>query len=289
MDIIASQRQYALEELLAEAEALAGRTSDFGQRAMVYHHLYDHSLGNHGFPLLAAHGALWGADYFRQGRRLGRWLQWRFRSARRGQAMAALERFAEALREINRQVCVETYLAYRLTASTMLRGEAERRIEPRLLTALDTVHAARRSGRLASRDERRELFAAFFEWEQEAIVGPQLTAAFAEFDWPELNWMARRSVIRFAYLGRRPLRFRDFSSREERLAKGMAAFDRAERKGWDKVATSLAAYRALPPGFLANPARHFYELQRRIAEKRRRCQIEPGFGSEESVTLQIAA
>lgn len=288
MDIIASQRQWALEELLAEAEALAGRTGDFEQRAMVYHHLYEHSLGNHGFPLLAAHGALWGADYFRRGQRLGRWLQWRFRGARRAEAMAALERFAETLRDINRRVCAETYLAYRLSGSAMLREEAERRIAPRLLLALDGIHTARREGRAAGRDERRELFAAFFEWEQEAIVTPHLTEAFAAFDWPELNWLARKSVIRFSYLGRRPLRFRDFSSREERLARGMAAFDRAERLGWSKVARDLADYGALPAGFLANPARHFYALQRKLAEKRRRQQSGPD-AAIETVRLAEAA
>ena len=42
-----------------EAEILAGDTMDFSRRAAVYHHLYQSSGGNHMFPLIAAHGALW--------------------------------------------------------------------------------------------------------------------------------------------------------------------------------------------------------------------------------------
>ena len=47
-----------------EAELMAGSRSDLAQRATVYHHLFRHSRGNHVFPLLAAHGALWGKGYF---------------------------------------------------------------------------------------------------------------------------------------------------------------------------------------------------------------------------------
>jgi hypothetical protein len=74
MDIIASHRSGLLDALREEAEDLAGRTGDFAQRAATYHHLYQHSGGNHAFPLLAAHGALWGSKHFRAGMRLGGWL-----------------------------------------------------------------------------------------------------------------------------------------------------------------------------------------------------------------------
>lgn len=56
----------------AEAKVLAGGLTDLAQRAMVYHHLYRVSNGNHVFPLIAAHGALWAGGYFRYGLRLGR-------------------------------------------------------------------------------------------------------------------------------------------------------------------------------------------------------------------------
>jgi hypothetical protein len=49
------------EHLRGEATLLAGGINDLTQRASVYHHLFEHSQGNHLFPLLAAHGALWAA------------------------------------------------------------------------------------------------------------------------------------------------------------------------------------------------------------------------------------
>lgn len=286
MDIIASHQQGLIEDLRAEAELLAGRTGDFTQRAATYHHLYQHSGRNHAFPLLAAHGALWGARHFQGGMRLGRLLQWRFGKRRRGDCMAALERFTEALRDINRQVCVETYVTYRLSGSAALRAEAERRIEPALLAGLDRVHAHRRAGTLAPAAERRALFELFYDWEQRTVVHAQLLAAFDAFDWPELRFMAGRPVIRFSYLGWRPLRFRDFTDHNERRAQGLAAFDRAERTGWDRVERTLAAYGALPEAFKANPAQAFYALQRHMAQRRRREAVgSADFHPDDSVRL----
>lgn len=102
--------------LRAEATALAGRTGDLVQRASVYHHLFADSGGNHSFPLLAAHGALWASGYFRAGVRFGS-LVARIRRVLGDDAdalMRELTAFAEAFRDINRRVCVETFFIYRL-------------------------------------------------------------------------------------------------------------------------------------------------------------------------------
>jgi hypothetical protein len=270
MDIIAAYQHGLVEQLRIEAEELAGRRGDFTQRAATYHHLYQHSGGNFTFPLLAAHGALWGAGYFRRGLQLGRLLRWRFGRARRQEAMESLERFADALREINRRVCVETYYMYRLSGSPALRAAAEQQIEPELLEALDRAHAHRRAGTTMSAAVRRDLFKAFFLWEQRTVVNQALQEAFVAFDWPEVHWMARRPAIRFAYLGFRPLRFRNFPNQAERLAAGLAAFDRGERRGWAKVERSLNDYGLMPGSFRANPGQHFYRIQRNLAERRRR-------------------
>ena len=269
MDIIAAHQQGLIEQLRLDAEALAGRPCDFAQRAATYHHLYQHSGGNHAFPLLAAHGALWGAGYFRTGMRVGKLLSHRFRGGRQAAMIEQLERFTDALREINRQVCVETYFTYRLSASPAFRDEAEARIEPVLLDALDRIHAHRRAGSLAPLADRATLFEAFFEWEQRAIVAPLLDEAFRQFEWPELHWIALRPAIRFAFLGWRPLRFGDFTSQDERLIKGVRAFERAERLGWREVERSLADYGEMPDSFCANPAQHFYGLLRSFQDRRR--------------------
>ena len=61
-----------------ESERLAGALPDLERRATVYHHLYRESGGNHAFPVIAAHGALWAGGYFRFGLRLGAALSWQF-------------------------------------------------------------------------------------------------------------------------------------------------------------------------------------------------------------------
>jgi len=72
-DLTASYRA-----LQAEAVQLAGKLTDLSQRATVYHHLFQASGGNHCFPLIAAHGALWAGRHFRTGIRLAGWLSWQF-------------------------------------------------------------------------------------------------------------------------------------------------------------------------------------------------------------------
>jgi hypothetical protein len=65
--------------------------------------LFKHSQGNHVFPLLAAHGALWPRDYFRLGIRIGSLLAWRYAAAprMRQEMMASLQAFANAFRDKN--------------------------------------------------------------------------------------------------------------------------------------------------------------------------------------------
>ena len=58
MNIIASHQWGLVEQLEAEAVALAGRGRDSAQRALVYHHVADMLGLAHGFALLSAHGAL---------------------------------------------------------------------------------------------------------------------------------------------------------------------------------------------------------------------------------------
>lgn len=169
-----------LVTLRDQAVTLAGGTGDLAQRASVYHHLYAHSGGNHAFPLLAAHGALWASGYFRRGMRFGALVAraHEIGGADRAALMQALHRFAEDFRDINRRVCVETFFIYWLTARPHLRAEAERMVPPGLLAAMDHCHDVRRRGVRLVESERRKLFEAFFLWEQANIVGPSIDSAF---------------------------------------------------------------------------------------------------------------
>ena len=225
----------------------------------MYHHLFEHSNRNHIFPLIAAHGALWAKGYFAFGMRLGDWLRWTSISqSKRSQRVAALRVFADAFREINRRVCVDTYTSYHFTRVYGDHPHANRFVEPQLLEALNQMHAARCARRELPDDEKRGIFERFFRNEQEFVVGPSVQEAVARFDWPLMRFIALKPVVKFAYFsaGHR-LRFRNFSDRRQRIAHGLQAFDWAAELGWDGVVAALRAYDILPQEFFAGSAKHF--------------------------------
>ena len=250
-----------------EAEVMAGAKGDLAQRAMVYHHLFRHSGGSHVFPLLAAHGALWAKDYFATGMRVGQVLSLLdlHRPVRRHGRLAALAAFADAFRDINRRVCIEVFATYHFTAR---HGEApgvDRYIDPMLLGSLNRCHHARRHRRLLSRSERGDLFEAFFRWEQRAVVGPSVDSAVNAFDWDRVRRLSLRPNIRFAYSPRREtLRFCDFADMDERIEKGMRAYEIAEKVGWERVEGTLCRYGVLPGGFVESADAMFSAMRARL-------------------------
>lgn len=252
------------ERLTAEGTRLAGRLRNVAQRATVYHHLFAASGCHHAFPLIAAHGALWSSGWFRFGARLGRVLSWQYgwNSERRASALRELDAFADAFRDVNRRVCVDTYASFHFTARYGEHREAATIIRPELLTVLNRVHAAARARRPMTDAERREVFSAHFLNEQATVVGPALDAACTAFHWPLIEAIALRPVIRFAYFAPHVrLWFRNFSNREERIAKGLAAFDHAAQVGWDRVEAALGEYHVLPAAIFASPVEYFRELR----------------------------
>ncbi|HEY0629260.1 MAG TPA: hypothetical protein VGD23_08025, partial [Sphingomicrobium sp.] len=54
MSIIAAHQQGLIEQLEEDVRALSGRAGDHVQRAIVLHHLYDHSRGSHEWALAEA-------------------------------------------------------------------------------------------------------------------------------------------------------------------------------------------------------------------------------------------
>lgn len=254
--------QLEIDALRDQATKLAGTTADLVQRACVYHHLYAHSGGNHSFPLLAAHGALWASGYFKAGIRFGALVA----TARglwgddRRALTNSLNSFAEQFRDINRRVCIETLYIYHLTEKQHLRRYAELHVPRNLLDQMDICHAARIGGYRLSDSARRDLFDAFFLWEQNNIVGPAIDAAFASFDWPLIRKMAQKPTIRFAYFGNNPLRFNNFSDTDERILMGRHAFDKACLAGWNRVEQAMSDYGIMPRSFIADPARYFIGL-----------------------------
>ncbi len=256
------QREY--DALGAEATKLAGGLNDLSQRATTYHHIYQHSGGNHIFPLIAAHGALWARDYFAFGGKLAKAmsLQFVFSPRKRRQKLRDLEDFTNAFREINRRVCIAIYTTYHFTARYGDHPDIDRFVRPELLTALRRIHSARLSGLDMSDEAKRELFLAHFLDEQEYVVRPSIDKAMAEFDWPILKFIAMKPRIQFAYFPQETdFRFRNFAEQNDRIEKGERAFEVAADVGWDQVELALRAYEILPEEFFADNETYFHGLR----------------------------
>jgi hypothetical protein len=255
MDIIAAHQLGLIEQLQEEVAALAGRPRDHVQRAMVLHHLYDHSCGAHRWALLEARRELYLAHALsRLAKRIDRW---GWLASGRDRARTALAEFADAIGKASQARCAAAYLAYRLSAVPALRAEAELRVPEALLDQLIRSHLARRTGQvevdldeLADNSERHSIA---------AVDGQALESAWAEI---KTMWLGRSAI---KWLGDRTL---------------ARSAERDAKRGWDRVERDLRGDTSLPAAFVANPAQHFYALHRDLAEKRRQqwreaCDREP--------------
>lgn len=92
--------QAAYEEIRAQAREVAGAPGDIVPRVLAHHGLYRDSLGNHAFPMVALHGALWGYDFFEVTGKLGEIVSYRyvFDAEEKVKRHAMLGRFAEGFR-----------------------------------------------------------------------------------------------------------------------------------------------------------------------------------------------
>lgn len=265
-----AELKVAYDAIHEEATTLAGGLTDLAQRAAVYHHVYRHSGGNHAFPLIAAHGALWAREYFAMGLKMAELLslQFAWNPARRREQLAALHEFAKVFRNVNRCVCIDIYTNYHFTARFGHHPDAAEFVDSGLLTALNQVHAARDEGLELSDAEKRDVFEAHFLHEQATIVGPRIEAAVAEFNWPLVREIAVRPLVKFAYFPRR-MWFRNFASTAERIDKGLSAFDTAVTVGWTHVESALGEYDMLPRAFFADSIAYFADLRHAVLQQNR--------------------
>jgi hypothetical protein len=246
MDIIAAHQQGLIEQLEDEVQALAGRARDHAQRAMVLHHLYDHSRGSHVWALAEARQSLWIASGIaRLERRIARW-GWTV--PKRDQAAAALERLADALGEGAKAGMIAAYRSYRLSATKALRGEAEVNLPDALRDALDQCHHHRREGESLPANVSLVLIEESERLADAATDHEMLAEAWAMVETTGLRRAAKRLLGPKALSRRRA---------------------RDERKGWVRIDGELRRDPALPAAFRANPAQHFYAMHRALAERRR--------------------
>ena len=245
MDIISSHQHGLAEQLEIEAQALAGRDRDAGQRAIIYHHLAD-SLGlANGYALLAAEGALAiGPAAAELRRSIGR-RRWRIGGARRAQMVERVAAFESSLLALDRERCAAALLAYRLIATPGLGAQAQARVEPDLIAAMTACQSAKGA---ADALNRRRLFLAQ-QRVTEAMMGQRIEQAIAALDWPFGPRAVRRAIAA--------------------LRISVTSFERAERDGMRRVEARLRKPGRLPPAFATNPAQAFFALQRQVAERRR--------------------
>ena len=258
------------EQLKEEGEVLAGNLMDIRHRVAILTHIYIDSGMNHAFSQIAAHGALWGLGYFESGGSLGRLVAYRYFYSAREKAfrLGILREFAEAFRRVNRQVCIDTYANYQFTK---LHGEtvgAHEILPPELLDALNRVHHARRNRVKLTATEKKDVFEQSFRCEQEYTVAPGVKKAVSEFECKIMKWLCLHPLVRFSYFPKfQFFMFRDFSNTEERIDKGLRAYDLAQHTGWDKVLDSIQYYGQMPNEFFRDPVLHFDRLKKEIIRK----------------------
>lgn len=254
----------------AEAEVLAGGILEIPRRVLILLDMYHHSGGNHTFPLIAAHGALWAFGYFEAGGSLGRVIAKRYfyNSTERIYRMGLLHRFAEDFRRVNRQVCVDTWTNYRFAAECGHLPGAEKFVPQPLLGALTRIHAARAAGETMPTEERRQIFEHSFHCEQERTVAPGVLAAVNAFECRIMQFLCLHPLVRFSYFPTcRYLMFRNFAAMNERIEKGLKAWDIAAQRGWAEVENCLGLYGVMAPEQLAEPSRHLADLREQIVRQ----------------------
>ncbi len=243
-------------EIQNRARRLAGEPGDIARRVAVHYSLYQDSRGNHAFPLVALHGALWAYGFFESTGKLGRIIQYRyFYNAReRKFRMGLLNGFSQGFKSVNRSVFIDTYTNYFFTKECGGSGVSEF-VRPELADALDRVHHAARNGASLSDSEKKHVFLQSLRWEQEITVGPGVKAEVEKFHCPILTFLCLKPVVRFAYFPRwKFLFFNNFSNTDERIENARRSFELARLRGWDKVERSMKDYRVLPEPFFQSPS-----------------------------------
>lgn len=266
MDATALRREY--DRIKGEATQLAGDLFDIPRRVVLLYNLYLDSGRNHAFSQIAAHGALWAFRYFEVGGSVGRLIARRYfyNPTERAYRLGLLEQFAEGFRRVNRLVCIDTWTNYQFVGQYGSVPGAEEIIPPSLLDALNRVHHARKSGISLTSTEKRQVFEQSFHCEQEITVAPGVAETVKAFDCPFMLFLCLRPFVRFAYFPRwQYLWFHNFAAKEERIEKGMRAYDYAERAGWDRVSDCMRVYRLMPPPFFTSPQTCLADIRKALA------------------------
>ena len=139
----------AYDAIRREAVRVAGGPGDIPPRAALLHSIFLDSGGNHAFPEVALHGALWAYGFYERRGAVSRMISYRYfyDAEERASRSYMLFEFSQGFKEANRSVFVDTYTNYFFTKAHGEQPGAEGIVPPELLEALLRVHhAAARGG-----------------------------------------------------------------------------------------------------------------------------------------------
>jgi hypothetical protein len=257
----------AYGEIKAEAARLGGGPGDMPQRVAILHSIFADSGGNHAFPEVALHGALWAYGFYERRGSVSRMITYRYFYDREERARRAymLFVFSQGFKEANRSVFMDTYANYYFTKRHGEVPGAEEVVAPQLLDALNRVHHASRSSRVLPRAQRRQVFETSLLFEQETTVGPKVKEEVSKFDCPILTRIVLKPIVHFSYFPRlTSLRFHDFGNTDERIEKAVRSYELAEHTGWPHVAECIRYQGVLPDRFFVDPVAYGDELRAAI-------------------------
>lgn len=235
------------------------------QRVALLHSIFVDSRGNHVFPEVALHGALWAYGFYERRGAISRMIAYRYFYDREERASRAymLFQFSQGFKEANRSVFIDTYTNYWFSKHHGESPGADEVLPPELLEALNRVHHASTRGRTMPRGERERVFEKALLFEQEMTVGPKVKEEVSKFDCPVLTNLVLRPLVRFGYFPRLTLlRFRDFSDTDERIEKAVRSYRLAEDAGWPAVSEAIRFQGVLPPSFFSDPLGYADSLRR---------------------------
>lgn len=234
----------------AAAEQAAGPRTSLRYRAKSYLEIYRASNNVCLFALVAAHGALW-ASWYLVCAKLAAMVFSVADITCRMPIRRKYQNFADyvgTLKEINKLVMIETYVL----VHTIQELGPEFACQQNIPKELAKDYALAMSGQNQSIPFLRDLYHRHFLWEQERVVSTKLDDAFAVFEWPLMRNLCQRPWVWFSYFkAGRSMNFKCFTDQEERVDKGMLAFDRAVDAGAEKLAVTTLARLRIFPGLYA--------------------------------------
>lgn len=254
-------RAYA--EVRSDATRLAGGPGDMPPRVALLHAIFEDSRGNHVFPELALHGALWAYGFYERRGTISRAIAYRYFYDRdeRSRRSYMLYEFSQGFKEANRSVFIDTYTNYVFTKRHGEADGADALLEPALLEQLNRVHHAARQGRTLPAGDRARVFECALMFEQERTVGPKIREEVGKFDCPILSAIVLRPIVRFTYFPRATyMAFSNFGNTEERIEKALRSYQLAERAGWRRVGGDIRLHGVLPQRFFDSSSRYADEL-----------------------------